>query len=239
MRMIDLWKQQLGGSTYPAKGRRDAEAIAYARRLQRDRKQMEHLTLPLTDLPVAAFDLETTGFSPGKGDIILSIGAVTINRGKTEEFYSLIYSDKTPPEHITELTGITGEQLKEAPSAEHVVKDFLYFIEGRTLAAHHASHERRFMEKILWDLFRMKFNYRLLDTSYMAALLSPDKPLYTLEECCGHFNIPLAERHHALEDAKAAAELWKTCTEKFEEENCLSLKDVYTKLAQKRHGTLY
>jgi DNA polymerase III subunit epsilon len=162
MRLIDLWKQQLGGSTYPAKGRRDAEAIAYARRLQRDRKQMEHLTLPLTELPVAAFDLETTGFSPGKGDTILSIGAVTINRGKTEEFYSLIYSDKSPPAHITELTGITGEQLKEAPSAEHVLKDFLYFIEGRTLAAHHASHERRFMEKILWDLFRMKFNYRFL-----------------------------------------------------------------------------
>ena len=54
------------------------QQVAYLRQLQREMKVEETLHIPLTELNVIIFDIETTGFYPDKGDQIISIGAIKV-----------------------------------------------------------------------------------------------------------------------------------------------------------------
>src|SRR5690349_19916044 len=54
------------------------QQVAYLRQLQREMRVEETLHIPLTELNVIIFDIETTGFYPDKGDQIISIGAIKV-----------------------------------------------------------------------------------------------------------------------------------------------------------------
>ncbi|PRO66948.1 exonuclease domain-containing protein [Alkalicoccus urumqiensis] len=236
MNVVDRWMKQLGSlagrGTYDTKGSRDPKTIAYARRLQRAEKRQKHLDLPLEDVPVVVFDLETTGFAPRKGDTILSIGAV---KKTGEEFYSPVYSESPVPEEVRTLTGITEEELKEAPPAEQVLTDFLSFIQGTTLVAHHAAHERAFMDHSLWTLFRMKFEHRLLDTSFLTHFIPETKGVHSLDDCLDQLNLPRGTRHHALNDAKMTMHLWECGLDKVKQEGIYTMRELYQRVAAEKH----
>ncbi|RKJ28878.1 3'-5' exonuclease, partial [Butyricicoccus sp. 1XD8-22] len=69
------------------------QQIAYLRHLQKEMNQEDVMNINLNKLNVVVFDIETTGFSPEKGDCILSLGATKMS-GKeiieNETFYSLV-----------------------------------------------------------------------------------------------------------------------------------------------------
>ena len=95
----------------------NAQQMAYLRNLEKEMNQQYVLDVPLMDLKVVVFDIETTGFSPEKGDTIISLGAIKM-RGdqiiEDEVFYSLIHTDQKIPDVIVQLTGITNEQVSNA-----------------------------------------------------------------------------------------------------------------------------
>lgn len=79
-----------------------------------------------------AFDLETTGFSPEK-DSIIEIGAIKVVNGEVIESNEFIFREFVKPfkskitPKITEITGITEEDVKEAREMWEVMFDFLDF----------------------------------------------------------------------------------------------------------------
>src|SRR5690242_16720753 len=80
-----------------------AEQIAFMRNTLKEQRKPNVLHVPLEELSVVVFDLETTGFLPNHGDEIISIGAVRvkgeeINTG--EQFYSLVQVNQTVPLEI-------------------------------------------------------------------------------------------------------------------------------------------
>lgn len=242
MNPMGQWFKQLSGMVSSNHytdviSERDPAKVAYMRRLQKSMKQQDHLQIPFSDLTVVVFDIETTGFYPQKGDRILSIGATKVKGSKiTEEkpFYSLIKSSEPLSDEIQEITGITSEDLLDAPAAEEVLIDFFKFINKHTLVAHHANHEKQFMQHITWSLFKTRFDHRIMDTSFLTKLIEPMKHLVTLEDCCAHYGINATNRHHALADAKMTAEMWCKCVDKIEEQGYTCLKDVYAHLASLR-----
>jgi DNA polymerase-3 subunit epsilon len=213
----------------------DPGHIAFLRQLQRELKSEDILEIPFASLKLVVFDIETTGFYPHKGDRILSLGAVRLdglNVLENESFYSLVYSDQRTPEEIQELTGITDEQLKEAPQIEFVLKDFYEFIQKDTLIAHHANHEKNFMQHVTWSILRTNFKHRIIDTSFLTQIIQQQKNMITLDDCCSCFGINVEQRHHALHDAIATAKVWSESVKEIEKLGFLNLKDVYSHLAK-------
>lgn len=217
-----------------------AHQMAYLRQIQRELRQEDVLKVPLKELDFIVLDIETTGFYPDKGDEIISIGAVKICGGDIREeqtFYSLIKCQNVISEEITKLTAITNEQVKDAPPLSEVLVDFFQFARNSTLVAHHSSHEKNFLQHASWQLFRTPLKHRILDTSFLYRIADPDLKIVRLEEFCEHYQIPILDRHHALEDARVTAKLWCIYIDKVLKMGCNNLTDVYERLAQLKNRT--
>lgn len=212
----------------------NAQQIAYVRHLQKEMKHNHSLHVPFEQLSFVFFDIETTGFFPEQGDQIISIGAVKMVGGviSEETFYSLVRYEKELPENIEQLTGLSTEQLKDAPSLAEVLVKFYQFAQNSTLVAHHANHEKSFLQSANWKLFRTPFKHRIVDISFLYRVAEPNITFVRLEEFCEHNQIPLVDRHHALGDAKLTAQLWRIYIQKVKDLGCQTLHDVYNCIAK-------
>ena len=213
----------------------NAQQMAQMRQMQRELNSEETLKIPLSELTVVVFDLETTGFFPDQGDEIISLGAIKVVGNRIQEsevYYSLVQCKKTLPENIEQLTGISNEQLNHAPSLTEVLVQFFKFVKDDALVAHHANHERSFLQHASRKLFRTPFIHRIVDTSFLFRVSDPTNKLTRLEDYCEHHGIEVVDRHHALGDAKLTAKLWCIYSNYLQEAGCRTLKDVYERMAR-------
>ena len=73
------------------------------------------------------FDIETTGFSPEKNQII-EIGAVKVKDGViTDKFSTFVNPDVPIPFEIEQLTGINDNMVLSSPQIDLVLPEFLEF----------------------------------------------------------------------------------------------------------------
>ncbi len=92
-----------------------------------------------------AFDLETTGKHPAT-DSIIEIGAVRVVNGEIKETETFIFQEfvkpfkKSVPDFITELTGITKEDVKDARQMWDVVPDFMKFVGDDILVGYNSVY---------------------------------------------------------------------------------------------------
>ncbi|MFJ8260859.1 exonuclease domain-containing protein [Rummeliibacillus sp. NPDC094406] len=213
----------------------NAQQIAFLRGLQKEMQLEEALTIPLSKLNVVIFDIETTGFFPEKGDEILSIGAIKMSGSsihREEIYYSLMHVEKEIPQGIVQLTGIQNEEIKNAPAASDVLIEFMRFVKESSLVAHHANHERRFMQYAINRLFRMPFKHRIIDTTFLFKIVERNLDIVKLEDFCTHNDIPIVNRHNALGDAILTAELWSLYIERAKNIGCDTLQDVYDRFSR-------
>lgn len=243
--MVQLVKQlssKLSPSVYTSMQQQSGAArLSHLRQIQRELKHEDVMDRPLSELTFIIFDLETSGFYPDKGDSILSIGAIKMKGCdilQEEIFYSTVNCKKMPSSDILELTGLTVEELVDAPLLVDVLADFYKFIGHSTLVAHHAHHEKKFMSHATWQTLRTTFQHRILDTSFLTKINTPTENLVTLDECCAHYQIPVEIRHHALEDARITALLWQKNIRLAKEKGFETLRDVYSYLAKGRTAQL-
>ena len=177
------------------------------------------------------FDVETTGLSPYKNDIIQIAGLVEINGEIKEEFEM-----KCAPQDFTQLDskalaihGYSKEMLKEFPAPREIYNKLIRIIEKYisrydkndkfTPAGYNVKFDcdflKNFFEKAGDRYYGSLFNWKLVDPlaklymmDYEMKLSLPD---YKLSTVCAHFNIPL-KAHDALADIKATRELYQILT---------------------------
>lgn len=234
-----MWKLYRMGGITPAiasvLGSQNAQQIAYIRYLNKEQRKQSMLDTPLKELDTVVFDLETTGFYPNGGDEIISLGAVMLRGGELLEgeiFYSLVNPKRHVPETIVELTGITNEAVHAAPDLTEVLHDFLAFVGSRLLVAHASGHDKKFLNAAMWRTSRASLNYRVLDIMLIAKWLEPSRSGYSLDELLASCHIPIARRHHALQDAEMTAKLWQHYLGRMLERNMVTLGDLYTDLGK-------
>ncbi|MYL72316.1 3'-5' exonuclease [Halobacillus litoralis] len=222
------------GGGFSSLNQNDPSNMAYLRNLEREMKNANTLDLPFDDLSITVFDLETTGFYPYNGDQILSIGAVKVKGDQiidSQTFYTLVGTDVAPSKEIEELTGITSSMIEDAPPLRDALKSFYQYVKADLLVAHHANHEKQFMNHATWIALRKRFQHRIVDTAFLTKVLPNQQGLMTLDECCEHFGIDIQKRHHALYDSLATAELWVACIKQLKKEGYTNLNEIYTRIA--------
>jgi ATP-dependent DNA helicase DinG len=173
------------------------------------------------------FDLETTGLQPQR-DHIIEIGAVRVENGRiTEEFQTLINPGVKLPTYIQDLTGLTDEELADAPETDQVIGDFLRFVGGSVLVAHNADFDLRFLNEALEDAGYLAYAGEVVDTLPLAQILWPRENSYALEALTRSLEIVHENPHRALYDAKATGEVFMRLLERAEKLPFLLLQQIH------------
>lgn len=151
-------------------------------------------------------DLEMTGLR-AKTDRILEIGAVKVEHGHcTDVYHKLVNPHTELPAEVVELTGITQELAESGCEAEAAVAGFCGFAEGFPLVGHNILFDYRFLKQCSAN-HGIPFEKDGLDTLKLARKFLPEAEKKTLDYLCAWLEIPRAQSHRALEDARATAAL--------------------------------
>jgi len=162
-------------------------------------------TPPLQNMLFAAVDLETTGLDP-KQDQIIEIGIQIFDSANMMDQFSMLidpHLDVGIPAHITDLTGITSDDLEGQPNIESVMSEVTKLLEGKIIVGHNIGFDLGFLSAAGFELTGSAF-----DTWELAYILDFDSPDYSLDTLLSRHNIYRAQAHRALDDAKATAELF-------------------------------
>ena len=154
-------------------------------------------------------DLETTGLDPYKGCEIIEIGITEIVNNKIVKNYSrFVKPKKQIPSFITEITNITNDMVKYEDSIEEVLPRFRKYIGDRTIIAHNAKFDLKFLNYYLKEL-----NLETIDNFICTLELLKQNSNYKgknkkLETACEYYNIENKNAHRADSDTLATAKLF-------------------------------
>lgn len=195
--------------------------------------KIDLLDMPLNEVNFVVFDLETTGLHPELGDQIIEIGAFRINEGfrfrQTDQFHSLINSEKEISEDSYSIHGITKENLKNSPDICTVIYQFLEFARGTIPVAHKASKDVAFMRAAMSEYSITNPFPFFIDTLKMARIVYPEYKSYSLDSLIEKLNIRVDsrfKRHRALYDAEATAKIFIKMCKKIFRDYCYHLSEL-------------
>ena len=152
-------------------------------------------------------DLETTGLNP-KTDKIIEIGAVKVIDGEIVGSYSsYVNPGRRLEERIIALTGISQEQVDDAPDIEQVLPQLLDFLEDLPLLGHRVLFDYSFLKKAAVN-GKQSFEKQGIDTLRIARCFLPELEKRSLEYLCKYYEIP-HHAHRALADAEATVALYQ------------------------------
>ena len=172
------------------------------------------------------FDLETTGFSATRNRII-EFGAVKVENGSITDRFSTFVNPQVPiPPRITEVTSITNDMVKDAPTIETVLPEFLEFCKGCVLVAHNSEFDYTFIQKKSKEQ-NLEAEFTVVDTVGIARVLFPHLAKYTLDNVAKVLKISLVNHHRAVEDAEATAEIFEKLIVMLEKEGITDLDQLY------------
>ncbi len=167
---------------------------------------------PLSALTFVVFDTETTGLAPRGGDEIIQIAAVRIVNGRIltgEVFDTLIDPARPIPAASTAVHRITDAMVDGAPTARDAIPAFHDFCTDAVLVAHNAPFDLAFLQEKEAETGR-RFDMPALCTVLLSAALFDHTGNHTLDALSDRLGVVIApeDRHTALGDAKATAEVF-------------------------------
>ncbi len=158
------------------------------------------------DAPYAVIDVETTGFSPAKGDRIVEIAVARVDaRGRIEDEYATVLNPGRDVGPVF-VHGISNAEVQDAPRFEDVAGEILARMDGAIVVAHNAVFEERFLAAE-FDRAGIAVPVSPAVCSLWLArrtLRAPNHKLTTLARAAG---LSTVDAHAALADVRTVAAL--------------------------------
>ena len=201
----------------------------------RERKKGRHLKIFPKDYTVV--DLETTGWDCTH-DYIIEVAAIKVRDNKVVDTFSELVKPKVYyvlddvrkedrvvefngekivyiSNSISDLTGITNEDLHHARTEKEVMIDFLKFIGDDILVGHNiVSFDSNFLYDSIQSNLGEIFNNDLVDTLYLSQNILNDIENYQLDTLIDYCKITKGVRHRALADSEVTLKLLQKLKER-------------------------
>ena len=160
----------------------------------------------IEDYKFSVVDLETTGFSPAKHEIV-EICVVQLYKGQVINVFETFVKPQNPVKlSLTKLHRIDNDMLMVAPEKEDVIPKVIDLLSNTILVEHSTNDfDSRFLESFL----KCKPWSYAVNTLKLAKTCYPRLAKYNLPSLCRSLSIELTSQHTARGDAEATAELFK------------------------------
>jgi DNA polymerase-3 subunit epsilon len=167
-------------------------------------------TVPLNKQRMVVLDLETTGLHL-KRDLVISIGAVTIEDGAidySQQFECTLCRQVKVTESVL-IHGIAPSALASGLPPADALLGFMEFAADSVILAFHAPFDERMLARALKNELGHTLQHTFLDIADLAPMLFPEAMIQRggLDHWLDYFNIHIPERHNASADAMATAEI--------------------------------
>lgn len=172
-------------------------------------------------------DIETTGLDY-KQSKITEIGAVKLKDGKiVEEFETFVNPQRPIPKEIVEITNITDDMVKDAPTIEEVLPKFLDFISDSILVAHNSSFDIPYINHFVEEM-GLKMENKVIDTLEISREIYTSFPNHKLGTIASELGIEVIVAHRAIDDVKTTVKVFNKMQEELACKNINVLNYAHT-----------
>jgi DNA polymerase-3 subunit epsilon len=166
---------------------------------------MSVLKVPVLEQPLVFVDIETNGLNHISGRVI-EVAAIRVEQGKVvQTFNSLVDPQTELPHFITNLTGITTNDVKQAPTFMQIADELAEVLDGAIFVAHNVRFDYSFLKQEFKRLNR-PFLPKQLCTVKLSRALYPHERSHKLQSLIDRHGFAYTARHRAYDDA---AILWQ------------------------------
>ena len=177
------------------------------------------------DTTYCVLDLETTGLS-FRTEKITEIGIMKVKNGEViESFETFVNPEKPIPYEVVEVTKITDDMVKDAPTIKEIFPKVLEFIGDSVLVAHNADFDIGFLKHNAAQLGH-KFDYTYIDTLRLAKDLFPDYKKYKLGIIAENLGIKVEVAHRALDDVDTTVKVFNVMMKMLKEKGAKTVADI-------------
>lgn len=151
-------------------------------------------------------DIETNGSKPSIAQII-ELGAIKMVGGRVVDRFESFVKCETIPEYITKITGISEDDVKDAPTMQNVLIRFREFLGQAVFVAHNVEFDFNFISA-MYARVELGFlaNRKLCTIDLARKTIEAER--YGLEHLNSFLEINTEVSHRAYADALTASKLF-------------------------------
>ncbi|OEF29403.1 3'-5' exonuclease [Vibrio rumoiensis] len=166
-----------------------------------------------------SLDCETTSLNPKQAELV-TIAATKIIDNKiitSEPFHIRLKAPQSLNEHSIRIHKMRHHDLEDGYSEEEGLQKLLDFIGNRPLVGYHIRYDKTILDRAYKKHFGFPLPNPLIEVSHLyherlERLLPNAYCDLSLEAICRHLDLPIQERHDALQDTITAALIYVRLT---------------------------